>query len=65
MKNRIIKKVMDGLILGIKEFSYVIWDVISGVIMMPLFEINSGKNNIIIALFIGVCKVNYRYLNII
>jgi len=58
MKNRIIKKVMDGLILGIKEFSYVIWDVISGVIRMPLFEINSGKNNIIVALFIGVCKVN-------
>lgn len=57
MKNRIIKKVFDGFVLGIKEFSYVIWDVISGVIMMPLFEINSGKNNIIVALFIGIFKV--------
>lgn len=57
MKNRIIKKMFDGFVLGIKEFSYVIWDVASGVIMMPLFEINSGKNNIVIALFIGFCKV--------
>ena len=63
MKNKIIKKISDGIVIGLKYLFFVIVDTATSVIKRPYIE---SKTRFPFGLFLGIAQVIfYNIFNII